>query len=72
MKKGTCMLTDDAISGDRNVIKKEVGMVNFSPCNRYTAHVECKAKVTPVIMGATGTIRKSFTKYLMNERNQEL
>jgi hypothetical protein len=44
MKKRTFMLTDDAISRDRNVIKKEVGMVNFSPCNRITEHVECKNK----------------------------
>jgi len=36
------MLADVAISGDRNVIKKEDGMVNFRPCNRNTAHVECK------------------------------
>ena len=26
------------------MIKKEVGKVNFSPCNRITAHVECKNK----------------------------
>ena len=44
MKKVTFMLADDAISGDRNVIKKEDGMVNFSPCNRNKAHVECKNK----------------------------
>ena len=31
-----------------------------------TAHVECKTKVIPVIIGATGTISKSFRKYVNN------
>jgi hypothetical protein len=44
MKKGTFMLAADAISRDRNVIKKVAGMVNFSPCNRTTEHVESKNK----------------------------
>jgi hypothetical protein len=30
------------------------------------AHVECKAKVIPVIIGATGTVSKPFRKYLSN------
>ena len=38
------MLADAAISGDRNVTKKEAGMVNFSPCNRIRTHMECKNK----------------------------
>ena len=45
-EKGTCMLIDVAISGDRNVIKK--------------------TKVIPVIIGATGTISKTFRKYVSN------
>ena len=37
------------------------------PYNRNTAHVECKkTKVIPVIIGATGTISKSFRQYLSN------
>ena len=28
--------------------------------------MECKTKVVPVIIGATGTISKSFTKYVGN------
>jgi hypothetical protein len=36
-EKGTCMLIDVAISGDRNVIKKEAEKI-------YTVHVECKNK----------------------------
>ena len=45
-EKGTYMLIDVAISGDRNVIKK--GRREDSeiqrPYNRNTAHVECKSK----------------------------
>ena len=29
-------------------------------------HVECKKNVIPVITGATGTISKSYRKYLSN------
>jgi uncharacterized protein YycO len=31
-----------------------------------TTHVECKTKVIPVIIGVTGTISKSFRKYVSN------
>ena len=65
------MLADDAISGDRNVIKKEDGMVNFSPCNRNKAHVECKNKSDTSNNEGNWNFRKSF-KYLMNKRNKEL
>jgi len=41
-EKGTCMLIDVAISGDRNVIKKEAE--NILKYNRNRAHVECKNK----------------------------
>ena len=34
--------------------------------NRNTTHVECKTKVIPVIIGATGTISKSCRKYVSN------
>jgi hypothetical protein len=36
------------------------------PNDRNTAHVEGKSRVTPIITGATGTISKSFRKYLSN------
>jgi len=62
-EKGTCMLIDVAISGDRNVIKKEAEKILKY---KNTAHVECKNKVIPVIIGATGTISKSFRKYVSN------
>ena len=58
-EKGTCMLIDVEISGDRNVIKKKL--------RRNTAHVECKNKGdTSNNRGATGTVSKSFRKYLSN------
>jgi hypothetical protein len=67
MMKTERVLADVAISGNRNVTKQEAGTVNFRLCNRITARVKCKVQVTPAIMGATGTIRKSSTRYLMNE-----
>jgi len=67
-EKGTCMLKDVAIWGDRNVIKKEAEKIL-----RYkdlTIEIErmwnVKTKVIPVITGATGTISKSFRKYVSN------
>jgi len=67
-EKGTCALIDVAISGDRNVIKKEADKIL-----KYidlTIEIErlwnVKTKVIPVIIGATGTISKSFRKYVSN------
>ena len=36
------------------------------PYNRNTAHVGCENKVIPVKIGATGTISKTFRKYVSN------
>ena len=67
-EKGTCMLIDVAISGDRNVIKKEAEKV--LKYKDLTIEIQrmwnVKAKVIPVIIGATGTISKSFRKYVSN------
>ena len=67
-EKGTCMLIDVAISGDRNVIKKEAEKIL-----KYKDHTieiqrmwNVQPKVIPVIIGATGTISKSFRKYVSN------
>jgi len=53
-----CMLIDVAISGDRNVIKKETEKIL-----KYKGLIieiqrmwNVKTKVNPVIIGATGTI----------------
>ena len=58
-KKGTCMLIDEAIPGDRNVINKEAEILKYKrPHNRNSMHVECETKVISVIIRATGTISK--------------
>jgi len=63
-EKGTCMLIDAAISGDRNVIKKEAE--NILQYEDLTIEIQrmwnLKTKVIPVIIGATGAISKSFRK----------
>ena len=62
------MLIDVAISGDRNVIKKEAEKIlkykDFTIEIRSMWNV--KTKVIPVIIGATGTISKSVRKYVSN------
>jgi len=67
-EKRTCMLIDVAISGDSNVIKKEAE--KFLKYKDLTIEVQrmwnVKTKVIPVIIGATGTISKSFRKYMSN------
>jgi hypothetical protein len=60
--KGTSMLIDDAISGDRKVMKKEAEKIlNYKD---LTTEIQCVWNVKHVIIGATGTISKSFRKYL--------
>jgi hypothetical protein len=62
------MLIDVAISGDRNVIKKEAEEI--LKYKDLTTEIQCmwnvKTKMTPVIIGATGTISKLFRKYVSN------
>ena len=60
------MVIDVAISGDRNVIEKEAEKI--LKYNDFTIEIQCMwiVKVIPVIMGATGTISKSFRHYLSN------
>jgi len=66
---GTCMLIDVAITGDRNVIKKEAEKI--LTYKDLTIEIQrmwnLKTKVIPVIIGATGTITKSFRKYVSNK-----
>jgi hypothetical protein len=68
IEKRTCMLIDVAISGDRNVIKKEAEKI--LKCKDLAIEIQCmwnvKTKVIPVIIGMTGTISKSFKKYMSN------
>jgi len=62
------MLTDVAISGERNVIKKEAKKIlNYKDLTiEIQSMWNIKTKVIPVIIGATGTISKSFRKYASN------
>jgi len=67
-EKRTCMLIDVAISGDRNVIKKEAPKIlKHKDLTIEIQHMwNVKTKVTPVIIGMTGTISKSFRTYVSN------
>ena len=67
-EKGTCMLIDLAISGDRNVIKKEAEKIlKYKNLKIEIQRMwNVKTKVIPVIIGATGTISKTFRKYVSN------
>jgi hypothetical protein len=60
------MLMDVEISGDRNVIRKEAEKI--LKCKDLTIEIQrmwnVKTRVIPVIIGATGTISKSFRKYV--------
>jgi hypothetical protein len=62
------MLIDVAISGDRNVIKKEAEKI--LKYKDLTTEIQrmwnVKARVVPVVIGATRTISKSFIKYVSN------
>ena len=62
------MLIVVAISGDRNVIKKEAEKI--LKYKDLTIEIQgmwkVKTWVIPVIIGATGTISKSFLKYISN------
>jgi len=55
-------------SGDRNVIKKEAEkMLKYKELTIEIQRMwNIKTKVIPVIIGATGTISKSFRKYVSN------
>jgi hypothetical protein len=62
------MLTDVAIWGDRNVIKKEADKI--LKYKELIIETQCmwnvKTRVITVITGVTGTISKSFRKYMSN------
>jgi hypothetical protein len=60
------MLIDVAILGDGNVIQKEDE--NILKYKDFTIEIQCmwnvKTRVIPVIIGATGSISKSFRNYV--------
>ena len=59
---------DVVIPGDRNVIKKEAEKIlKYKDLPLEIQHMwNIKTRVIPVIIGATGTISKSFRKYVSN------
>jgi len=67
-EKETCVLVDVAISGDRNVIKKEAEKI--LKYKDLIIEIQCmwnvKTKVILVIIGTTGTISRSLRRYLSN------
>jgi len=67
-EKGTYMLIDVAISGDRNVIKKEAEKI--LKYKDLTTEIQrmwnVRTKMIPDITVATETISKSFRKYVSN------
>jgi hypothetical protein len=68
-EKATCMLTDVAISGDRNVTKKIAEEI--LKCKDLITEIQRignvkKTKVIPVIIEATGANLKSLRQYLSN------
>jgi hypothetical protein len=72
-EKGTCMLIDTATSGDRNVIKKEAEKIlTYKDLTIDTELMwNVKTILIPVIIGAIGTISKTFRKYLGNIRRKQ-
>ena len=62
------MLVDVSVSGDRNVIKKEAEKIlKYKDLTIEMQRMwNVKTKAIPVIIGATGTISKSFRKYVSN------
>ena len=62
------MLIDVAISGDRNVMKKEAEkIIKYKDLPIEIQRMwNVKTKVIPVIIGANGTISKSCRKYVSN------
>ena len=63
------MLIDVAISGDRNVIEKEAKKIlKYKDLTIEIKRMwKVKKSVLPVIIGGTGTITKSFRKYISNK-----
>jgi hypothetical protein len=65
-EKGTCILIDVAVPGDRNVIQKEAEKIlKYKDLITEIQRMwNVKTRVIPVIIAATGTISKSFRKYV--------
>jgi hypothetical protein len=59
------MLLDVAIPADRNVVQKEADILKYKDLTiEIQSMWNVKTRVIPVLIGATGTISKSFRKYV--------
>jgi hypothetical protein len=66
-EKGTCELTANAISRDRNVTGKEAEKIlEYKDLTIEIQRMWNVKKVIPVIIGATETILNPFRKYMNN------
>ena len=67
-EKGTCMLIDVAILGDRNVIKKEAEKIlKYKDLAVEIQRMwNVKTKVIPAVIVVTGTISELFRKCMSN------
>lgn len=61
--KGTCLLIDITISGDRDVIKEKAEKIlkykGLTVETQYMWNVQVETEMIPIIAGTTGTIPKS-------------
>jgi hypothetical protein len=63
---------DVAVSGDRNVVKKEAEKIlKYKDLTIEVQHMwSAQTNVIPVITGTTGTISKTFRKYLRSGKHE--
>jgi hypothetical protein len=63
-----CLLVYVAISGEKNVVKKETEKILKYKNLVIETHRTCNVKINviPVIIGANGTVSKYIRKYLSN------
>jgi hypothetical protein len=65
-EKRTCMLIDVAVLGNRNKKEAEKTLKYKDLTIEIQRMWNVKTKAIPVIIGTTGTISKSFKKYVSN------
>jgi hypothetical protein len=65
-EKGTCLLTEIVILGNRNVIRKETKKVLTYEFLTVETKRMWNLKMIPVIIRAIGTVSESVRKYLIN------
>jgi hypothetical protein len=64
-KEKTCTLIDVAIPADRNVVQNEAEKLKYkSLCTEIQRMWNLKCMIVPVIIGATGVVKRSLRKNL--------